>query len=316
MAEPLKQSFKQGWALFKDSFVFLFKKPIFLGPIFIAWVAVATIVLGTRYILIPRVEQMTLGVVVLTVFIILVAFTYTIILANTIMLEFIYNIERGEKPTWGHALRKTFVKNIIKLIPIAIIWSGILLITILIRALTSKKRSSKKPEPSIPDAARTLSGMNVDPFSWLKLGLRMFEKLVRMTIFLSLPAIAWEEKNPFAAFGKAFRIIKQHPVQFLSSYTLTGIAGALMALPLVPIYLLNEAGVQIATIVWWGVIIYSGIIWTLGIYLEQMSVGLLYLWHYKWEQGGSQGDLTSIPKPDLLDDVHEFQSKQIEKQKG
>ncbi|MDP2704553.1 MAG: hypothetical protein Q8P01_05100 [bacterium] len=315
MTEPLKQSFKQGWALFKDSFVFLFKRPIFLGPIFIAWVAVAAIVLGTRYVLVPRAEQMTLGVVMLTVFTILVAFTYTIILANTIMLEFIYNIERGEKPTWRHALRKTFIKNTVKLIPIAIIWSGILLITILIRALTSKKRSSKKPEPSVQDAARTLSGMNTNPFSWLTLGLRMFEKLVRMTVFLSLPAVAWEGKGPFAAFGKAFRIIKQHPVQFLSSYTLTGVAGMLMALPLVPIYLLNEADVQIATIVWWGVIMYSGFTWTLGIYLEQMSVGLLYLWHYKWEQGGSRGDLTNVPKPDLLDDVHEFQSKQTEEQK-
>jgi hypothetical protein len=57
---------------------------------------------------------------------------------------------------------------------------------------------------------------------------------------------------------------------------------------------------------WTAVIIYESIIWTIGIYLEQMSVGLLYLWHIKWVRYGSKGELSDVPKPDLLDNVYEL----------
>ena len=307
MAEPIKKSFKQGWELFKDSFIFLFKHPIFLGPILVAWVAIAGMVLGTRYYLLPQAENMTLGTVLLIVAGILFVFTYIIVFANTIMLEFMERIESGEKPTWTHALFDTFLKNAIKLIPIAIIWSFILFLILIIRALA--KRSSERSgrvEPSIQDAAQTLSGMNASPFSWLKFGLRMFEKLVRMSVFLSLPAIAWENKGSFSSLKKAVVVIKKHPVQFLSSYALTGIAAALLTIPLIPVAIAAKADIPIPQIVWLGVIIYSGLTWALGVYLEQMSVGLLYLWHYKWEKAGGEGDLTNITKPDLLDDIHEL----------
>ena len=140
----------------------------------------------------------------------------------------------------------------------------------------------------------------------LKFGLRMFEKLVRMSVFLSLPAIAWENKGSFSSLKKAVVVIKKHPVQFLSSYALTGIAAALLTIPLIPVAIAAKADIPIPQIVWLGVIIYSGLTWALGVYLEQMSVGLLYLWHYKWEKAGGEGDLTNITKPDLLDDIHEL----------
>ena len=83
-------------------------------------------------------------------------------------------------------------------------------------------------------------------------------------------------------------------------------AGLLMMLPLIPIYVLNQIGVILPLFVWVIVIIYAGLIWTFGIYLEQMSVGMLYLWHLKWKKKGSKGDLSSVKKPDLFDDIYEL----------
>ncbi len=79
-----------------------------------------------------------------------------------------------------------------------------------------------------------------------------------------------------------------------------------MAIPLIPIYFVNKAHVHLPNEIWIAIIIYEGIIWSLGIYLEQMSVALLYLWHLKWVQNGSVGDLSSFIKPNLLKDFEEF----------
>jgi len=95
-------------------------------------------------------------------------------------------------------------------------------------------------------------------------------------------------------------------MQFLTSYSLTFIAGMIMALPLVPIYMLDEMGVTLSSSVWIGVIIYVGVIWTLELYLEQMSVGILYLWHIMWVKQGAQGELTSVRKPDFFDEIHDL----------
>jgi hypothetical protein len=79
-----------------------------------------------------------------------------------------------------------------------------------------------------------------------------------------------------------------------------------MALPLCIVFGLDRKGITFSASFWTGVIIYEAIIWTLGIYFEQMSVGLLYLWHLRWAECGSRGELSSIPKPDLLDNVYEL----------
>ena len=100
---------------------------------------------------------------------------------------------------------------------------------ILIIELLFTKEDDKKAEPSLRDAARTLDGVERGPFSWLELGLDRLEKLVRMMVFLTLPAVAWENKDPFKAFGRSFEINKKHPVEFFTSYTLTGFSALIMA---------------------------------------------------------------------------------------
>ena len=293
----------EGWQLFKDSLSFLFKKPIFLVPIFFSWIVFATVVLYQRYYF-QFPASIVLGL--FYIYLLILVMSLSICSANIMMLEFMQQMESGEKISFSKAFAEAVGIDFIRIIPIAIIWSILWFIIVVIRALTSKKRGSGKSEPSPRDAARTLGGAESGPFSWLRLGLSMIEKLIRMVVFLSLPAIAWENKGPFSALGKAFGVIKRHAVQFLTTYTLTGIAALFMAIPLVIIFALDESGVKFSDLFWTVVIIYEGIVWTLGIYLEQMSTGMLYLWHLKWVQNGSVGELSSVPKPDLLDDVYEL----------
>lgn len=294
----------EGWKLFRDSFRFLRKKPVFVVPIFFSWIVVAAVVLYAQYYFeFPSSILVGIGYVYLFLFLM----TFIICIANVMMLEFMQQMEFGEKISFVKALKEALFLDLLKVIPVAVIWAIIWFLILIIRALTSKKKGKKtRAEPSLRDAARTLGGAKSGPFSWLNLGLKMFEKLIRMTVFLVLPAITWENKGPFSAFRKAVEIIKLHPIQFLTTYTLTGAAAVLMALPLVPVFLLDELGVTFPDTFWFGIIIYEGIIWTLGVYLEQMSVGLLYLWHLKWVKNGSKGELSSVAKPHLLDDVYEL----------
>lgn len=297
-----KTKLSEGWHLFIDSVKFLFEKPIFLLPIFCSWIVVAAVVLYLAYYFeFPESVLIGLGYVYGFLFFM----TFIISIANVIMLEFMQQMESGETISFAKALKEAFLVDFLKVIPVAAIWAAVWFVVLILKALTSKKKGKRPSEPSLRDAARTLGGAE-GPSSFFNLGLKMFEKAIRMFIFLALPAITWDNKGPFSAFRKAFSIMKQHPLQFLTTYTLTGAAAFLMALPLLPIFLLDEIGYVFPDAVWVIVIIYEGVIWTLGIYLEQMSVGLLYLWHLKWVHHGGSGDLSSVPKPHLLDTVHEL----------
>ncbi len=297
----------EGWKLFTDSFRFLLKKPIFLVPIFFSWVLVASIVLYMRYYF---VAPSGLGSsLFLMIFGVVFLISLTVCVANIMMLEFMQQMESGEKISFGKAVKEAVFLDMVKVIPVALVWAIVWFIILAIRAATSKKKGGHStPEPSPRDAALTLGGADSGPFSWLSLGLSMFEKIVRMYIFLTLPAIAWENKGPFSAFSRSLEVIKKHPLQFITAYTLTGVASLFMAVPLIVIFYLDSSGFAFSSVFWTGVIIYEGFVWTLGIYLEQMSIGLLYLWHLKWVKHGSKGELSSIPKPDLLDNFYELRA--------
>lgn len=295
-------SIGEGWKFFKDSILFMFKKPLFLVPIFLSWIVFVIAVLYSRYYF-PEIEGFWMTI--LFVYILIVIVTFTITFANLVMLELMEQIERGQKTSLVKAFLSTIFYNLIKVIPIALVWGVIWLFLLILKVIISAVKKDKSAEPSVEDAAQTLSSMN-SSFSFWKLGINLIEKLVRMSVFLSLPAIAWENKGPFSALKKSLEIIRRHPAQFLTTYALTLAAGLVMAIPLIPISIMLELDITIPTAVWIGVIIYSGITWTLEIYLEQMSVGMLYLWHLKWLKNGGKGKLTSVKKPSLVDGVYEL----------
>ncbi len=302
-----QSSFRQGWIMFKSSLLFLFRRPSFLVPLFAAWIVFAAITLYLRYL---WTAPQNAGLGIFMIFLFVFVLSYTICLANLTLLELIKQVEDNKTVSFVSAFGRVLSFDSIKVIPLAVFFAIVWFLILVLKALTSKRNNSRA-EPSIKDAALTLGGISSSPFSWLGLGLDMFEKLLRMTIFLALPAICWEGENSFSAFREAVEIIKKHPVQFLTEYALTGTAAIIMAIPLVGIGILSNANIAISDTVWLGVIIYEGITWTLNVYLEQMSVSLLYLWHLKWKNSGAAGDLSVFTKPDLLADFHELKSTQV-----
>lgn len=295
----------EGFQLLVDGLHVLRKRPIFLLPIGLVWIIISAITLYIRYEFeFPEDLQGTL----LYIYGFLFLFALIICMGNIIMLEFVEQIESGGEPDWGEALYEVFVRDLLKIVPLALLWAFVWFLILLLKVLTSKKNESSRSraEPSMEDAARTLGGGHGGAFSWFGLGLDMLEKLVRMATFVALPAVTWENKGPWAALGRASEVIGKHPVQFLTTYTLTGVAAFFMALPLAIVFYMSDSGIPISDQMWTLIIIYEGVTWSLSIYLEQMSIGLLYLWHLKWLKAGAQGELSSIEKPDLLDNVYEL----------
>lgn len=296
----IKGDLAGGWELLIDSFRLLRHRPLFLVPIFFAWIIYASGVLLLYFFYFPD----TFWEAVLVIFLFLLLVCFIISMANIVMLTFMQQIEEKREVSLREALREAFIKDSLKVLPLSMLWAVIWLFILILDAITSRGRGARR-SPSLRSAAIVLSGADT-PFSWFRLGLRMLEKAVRMVIFLSFPAIAWENKGPFSSLKKSFEIIRKHPIQFLSAYGLTFAAIFILSIPLVPIAFAVEAEIELPAIVWVGVIIYSGIIFILNIYLEQMTVGLLYLWHLKWQKVGGEGPLYKVPKPSLSRFIHEF----------
>jgi hypothetical protein len=287
------QELKDGWTLVRESMIIARKYPKLLVPLFVTWVFIAGCVLSYRYLPIEGYWS---------VVIIFFAIVYGLVLSCLFLLELIQQLESGKKLSIATAVIDVVRQSAIKSLPVAFVWAVMWFILLL---FTPKKRDDDNPESSLSDAAETLSGAN-SPFN---IGLELLKKLLRMFFFLTLPAIAWEGKGPLTGFKQAFKIVKKHPVQFLSTYSITLAAATFIALPLIPYYIAAEADVVLPAWAYIVVIIYSGIVWTTEIYLEQMSLALLYMWHLKWEYYGVTSDLSDVPRPSLLDDVQELVPK-------
>jgi hypothetical protein len=294
-----------GFKIIKDSFILLFKKPIFLVPIILNWIIITSIIIYITY-------YSSLGFSILGIFLLLFLIVYTTIFSNLIVLELIEQIETNGETSLGKALKEAIGIDLIKAFPIAVIWTILWFIILILKGF-SKNKNKTKSEPSAENFAKTLGRSN-NPFSWFSLGLSMIEKLIRMIVFMALPAIAWENKGSFKALGTSLHIIKKHPTEFLTTYSLTLVMGIIMGIPLAIIFTLSDNGVVFSEAFWVGVIIYEGIVWTLGMYFEQISVSLLYMWHLNWTKLGEKGNLSDLPRPNLLDehfDLNTENHKQI-----
>lgn len=287
------QQLKDGWTLVKESMVVARRYPKLLVPLFITWIFIASCTLAYRYL---PLDGFWLFIVIFF------ATVYSLVLSCLFLLELIQQLESGKKLSISRAVFDFLSQSALKALPIAFVWATLWFILLI---FTPKKRDTDT-EASLSDAAETLSGAN-SPFS---LGIELLKKLLRMFFFLTLPAIAWEGKGPATGFKQAFKIVKTHPMQFLSTHSITLAAATFIALPLIPYYIAAEAEVVLPAWAYLAVIVYSGIVWTTEIYLEQMSLALLYMWHLKWVHNGSTGELSSAPQPSLLDEVHELTPQQ------
>ena len=150
------------------------------------------------------------------------------------------------------------------------------------------------------NVVETLAG-----FDNLTLSAAFFEALkkgVRMTVFLILPAIAWEDSPPIKAIKKGISIVRAHKIEFATGFVMTELAGGvLFLLPCLLIYLSLKMDIHLPDTVWLITLIYIGFAWSLYFFLEQMFTAGLYIWHLSWERECSKARKENRALPTLAD---------------
>lgn len=305
---------KNGWDLIKASIKVFNKYPIFLVPIFLVWLVYAPMILYLKYFF-PW-DIFSFSEVISIVFIVLFIFTILLCFSCSIVLELIQQLETEKKFSLLQAMRETIGKNMLKVIPLAIIWAIIWLILTIIEALLSKSKERRSGRFTAENAAKTLVGYG--RFSFNRAFFEALNKGVRMVVFLILPAIAWEDLGFFRATRKGLGILKTNLSTFVTGFTLTYLAALIVFLPPgILFYISEEMELTLPDFVWVITIIYIGFAWSYSMYLEQMFTANLYLWHMKWEkevekakeQGKPLPKLRDVPRPSILDDVPDLLEK-------
>jgi hypothetical protein len=277
-------SWRKGWGLLVHSMNVFKAYPSFLLPILTVWSVYAPTVLYLKYGYQWNQHGLEedLGVAALFLF----GLSFLILMSCAVVLEMIRQIEVGN-PSLIRATAKALGKDMFRVLPLSIVWATIWFVLTVIEAFLSKKKESNDDNTlTAQNAAATIA--NYREFSFSAAFIDALKKGVRMVMFLIMPAIAWENLGFLAATKKGLSVLRTHLGDFGSGYALTYAAAAIVFLPGIIFELGtgrhgNPPLIHFPDSVWVGTIIYVGLAWSFCIYLEQMFMAQLYLWHMKWE---------------------------------
>lgn len=305
---------KTSFAIIVETFKSIKKFPILLLPIFLTWIMIASLVVYLNYYMKFPNEDWQLNLICFWIFWFI---SFSLTFTSWIMVEIVKQIETDWNIKFWEAF-KSNLKNIWKLAGLAFIWSILWFLLVIVEIILSKakKNSSSNSITNYEWVAKTL-WWEWSIFSWLWLGLNMLMDVLRMAVFLSVPAMLWKNKWVFSGIKEWAKIIWKHPVEFIWVYSSLIFIGILMVLPIIIIFSMSDLGYQFSDMLWLWVIIYEWVIWTFSIYMEQMSTTLLFLWHMKWENQKiadweSLKPISEIEKPSLIDNVLEFSDWKID----
>lgn len=305
---------KTSFAIIVETFKSIKKFPILLLPIFLTWIMIASLVVYLNYYMKFPNEDWQLNLICFWIFWFI---SFSLTFTSWIMVEIVKQIETDWNIKFWEAF-KSNLKNIWKLAGLAFIWAILWFLLVIVEIILSKakKNSSSNSITNYEWVAKTL-WWEWSMFSWLWLGLNMLMDVLRMAVFLSVPAMLWKNKWVFSGIKEWAKIIWKHPVEFIWVYSSLIFIGILMVLPIIIIFSMSDLGYQFSDMLWLWVIIYEWVIWTFSIYMEQMSTTLLFLWHMKWENQKiadweSLKPISEIEKPSLIDNVLEFSDWKID----
>lgn len=282
----MASSWSKSWELIVHSLRVFQAYPSFLLPILTVWCVYAPSVLYLRYGYPWKLHGFpeNLGVAFLFIF----GLSFLILMSCAVVLELIKRIEIGE-PSLGRAIAKAIDKDLLRVLPLAVVWAVIWFTLTVIEAVLRKKGDGDSDETlTAENAAMTLA--NFREFSFSTAFIDALKKGVRMVMFLIMPAIAWENLSFFEATKKGLAVLRAHLGDFARGYALTYAAAAIILIPPGIIFELgtgrhgNPPPIHFPDSVWMATLIYVGLAWSFCIYLEQMFMAQLYLWNMKWEQ--------------------------------
>lgn len=304
-------SLKKGWKLVAHSLTVFWAYPVFLLPLLAVWIAYAGGVLFLHYSFDWKAYGVKADIGILFAFLFLLSFL--ILMSFAAVLEMIRQVESG-RPSLVRAIAETFGRDVFSVIPLALIWAFIwLVLTLLEMALSSKNKESDSDRAlSAQNAAETLADFH--GFSFSEAFISALQKGVRMVMFLILPAIAWENMGFFKGTKKGLVVLRAHKALFASGFALTYAAAAVVFMPAAIVLAIGTGQhghpplVHFPDYVWIATIIYMGCAWSLTLYLEQMFMAQLYLWHMAWQKAAEQAaaagqkapSFDSVPQPELL----------------
>jgi hypothetical protein len=301
------EGIKNGLNVFSQSIQVLFRYPVFAAPLLIVWLLMAPVVLYFYFSFSG--EGMPTEWLLLILFGLIYFYSLLFSFSCVVLLELIQQHETGKQMSLGAAISETFSKDLVAIFIISFLWAIVWFVLTIIDAILSRKKRGSSPQASPQEAARVLSGQSGGAFSWLGLGIKMIKKLVRMFIFLVLPAVAWEDKGVIDAFKRGGTVLKSHAGEFLTAYAGSSIAAVIVFLP--PALFFYAFGDSAPTFMYYVVIAYAAAAWVFSMYLEQMNMALLFMWHKKWEAASQKAQaagkpipaMSEIPMPSLLDDI-------------
>ena len=278
------EKFGRSFKILTDGFKAFFKYPVLLIPVILHIVLISLIMGGIFLYLQPYADMNAIppdiAIYVVLTMCLLICSAYTI--CAFIMLEFIQQIETGEKICILKALYEAFVKNLIKGLPLIIIWTIISFIGKILKGKRSKET--------------------------------FFGTCIRLSMYCILPAIAWEDYGSIGAIKRGIKVLKKTYTEIFFSIVQTSVIGFLLILPIpIVVWMIFtfSGNIQTCLIVIVLFIGYAVFVGALCEYVGQMFAASLFIWYKKWERevrnarinNTSEPSLYDIPMPSLLDDV-------------
>jgi hypothetical protein len=135
---------------------------------------------------------------------------------------------------------------------------------------------------------------------------------MRMLVFCSLPALAWEVGgSPWGAVRRGMAVARRHKAEFGVGLMLSELAGAIAFLPCAGVGVAYMSGVDVPEMAWLGAVALSLLLWTFVMLVQQLYAAELYVWHLLWEDASARslaaGEAPIAPeavtRPSLLDGV-------------
>ena len=307
------KSITNGMQMIGHSFAVISRYPVFILPLLGCWSLYAPLILYFKFS-IPW-EQQSLTVSLLLVFAAIFVLSSAFSIATLVVLEMIQHVESGKRPDLISAIGDAVTKNLIRALPIIVVWSLLWFFLTVLSALFSKRKNDGDSELNMESAARTFVGNGGAYFS-LRTLFRLMNKALRMVVFLILPAIAWQDCGPIEATKRGITALRTHLGQFATGFILSEGVAIVLSIP-IGILLYFKGDHPLPDIVWSGVIVYCAFSWSFVMYVEQMFAAELFLWHLKWQcenkklaqQNLPPVSLYEVTRPCLLDHVSELIEK-------
>jgi hypothetical protein len=308
------QGLKDGLSIIKMTNKVLFKYPKLLLPLIIAWIIQVPVILYFTFWI--NDSNILLDSYFFTSFVGVLVLSINMSFSAMTLLKMLEQIEINNEISLFKAMWHTYDISMLRAFPIILIWAILWFIVIIIQALTSDKKNKRKKnmEMNTKNVAKALSG-----FQKFSLSRALFEAVktgLRMAVFLIFPAIVWEEDNWSTSIKKGLGVLRFHYKQFAAGFVLTQASAALVFLPAAIFFYIDgkESIGEFPDFVWHIVIVYTSFAWSYSIYIEQMFVADLYLWHKIWQRecdvaesnGEPLPELSDVSSPSFLDGVDEL----------